>query len=92
MIQYGCDEGNPALEERVEVQPRDEDREYMELFYTYQALLEEVRRLHEEERVRQATADESPSPTEHSGSVTQPMGEDGHYEGIWPSELSVGAA
>ena len=47
MLSYGYDPENPALDERLEAKPVDEDREYLELWYTYQALLDEVRRLDE---------------------------------------------
>jgi len=51
LLSYGYDPENPALDERLEAAPRDADKEYMELFYTYQALLDEVRRLYAVQRV-----------------------------------------
>ena len=70
MLSYGYDPGNPALDERLEAKPRDEDKEYMELFYTYQALLEEVRRLNDEaEQVRRRDSEEPPRTSYYAGAL-----------------------
>ena len=76
MLAYGDDEGNPALEASPPAVPRDEDKEYMELFYTYQALLDEVKRLHaiDESRVRQGDPKELRRNDTDPGAIQEPLG------------------
>ena len=83
MLNYGYDPENPALDERLEAKPRDEDKEYMELYYTYQALLEEVRRLYAAERVREAATEKPPSNAQHPQRIPFDLGTVGRK--LWAS-------